>query len=125
MNDKDFYAELKFIFKGACVLNLIIYLLSLIFNLNISVLLGLVLGSLILFINLHLLKKDLNHSVEFGSNRIRLMCGYLLRYLLICSAFYFAVKVKVVNPYGVIVPQLYPRILYTIKSIRNNKERSC
>jgi len=125
LDDKDFYNELKFILKGSCILNIVIYLLSLIFNLNISILLGLLLGTLILYINLNLLKKDINRSVEFGSSRIRLMCGYLLRYLLICSAFYFAVKVNVVNPYGVVVPQFYPRVLYTLKSIRNNKERSC
>lgn len=121
MNNSDFYNELKYIFKGSCILNLIIFLLSLIFVSNVSMLLGLLLGTLILFINLFLLKKDINRSVEFGSSRFKLMCGYLLRYLLIGSAFYFAIKVKIINPYGVIFPQIYPRIVYTIKGIRNNK----
>lgn len=124
MNDKDFYNELRFILKGSLILNVVIYLLSLIFKLNVSTLLGLLLGTLILYINLNLLKKDLNRAVEHGSNRLRLMGGYLLRYLLICSGFYFAIRVEVINPFGIAIVQLYPRVLYTLKSIFK-KERSC
>jgi hypothetical protein len=125
LNSKDFYAEVKFILKGTCILDVAIYLLSLILKPNISVLLGLLLGTLILYVNLHLLRRDLDTAVYRGSSRIKLMCGYLLRYLLIGSAFYFAVKVGI-NPYGVVVVQTYPKVLYTLKSIlQNRKERSC
>lgn len=122
LNDKDFYSELKYILKGSCILNIIIYLISLVFTLNISVMLGLLLGSVVLFINLHLLRRNLDTAVEFGSNRLRLMSGYLLRYFLLGSAFYFAVKLKSINEFCVIVPQLYPKVLYTLLSVRNNSK---
>jgi hypothetical protein len=124
LNSKEFHKELKFIFKGSCVINTIIYLLSLIFQRNVSILLGLILGTFVLYINLNLLRHDLDNAVRFKHSRLRLMSGYLLRYLLIGTAFYFAVNVEVVNPFGVVVVQTYPKILYTLKSIFN-KERSC
>ena len=92
------------------------------FTFNISVMLGLLLGSVVLFINLHLLRRNLDTAVEFGSNRLRLMCGYLLRYFLLGSAFYFAVKLKSINEFCVIVPQLYPKVLYTLLGVRNNSK---
>lgn len=89
-------------------------------------LLGLILGTIILFINLNLLKRDINSVVNLGGNQKRLYLGYMLRYLLIASAFYFTAHVKVINTIGVILPQFYPKIAYTIKSIvENKKERSC
>lgn len=124
LNNRDFYNELKFIFKGSCVLNLVIYLLSLIFQLNVSVLLGLLLGTLVLYLNLHLLRHDLDNAVKYGSSRFKIMCGYLLRYLLIGTAFYFSVNIGIINPFGVIVVQMYPKVLYTLKSIIK-KGRSC
>ncbi|MGN1411742.1 MAG: ATP synthase subunit I [Oscillospiraceae bacterium] len=126
MNDKDFNKECLYLFKGSCILNAIIFVISLILKMNISVLVGLLLGTGILFINLNLLRRDLDNAIKYGNNKARLMCGYLLRYLLIGCAFYFATKVKIINPCGVIIPLFYPRVLYTLKSIINNKkERSC
>lgn len=124
MRDDDFHRELRYILKGACVLDVVVYLVSLVLSVNVSVLLGLLLGTLVLYVNLNLLMRDIRHAVDRGSSRVRTVCGYLLRYLLIGSAFYFAVEVGVVNPYAVVVVQLYPRVLYTLKSIIT-KERSC
>ncbi len=124
LNSKEFNKELKFIFKGSCIINLVIYLISLIFQRNVSILLGLILGTFVLYINLHLLRHDLDNAVRFGHSRLKLMSGYLLRYLLIGTAFYFSVNVGVINPFGVVVVQTYPKVLYTLRSIIN-KERSC
>ncbi len=122
MNTKDFYDECKFIFRGSCILNLVIIVVSLAFKRDVSVLLGLLLGTGILFINLNLLKHDIDNAVKYGHNRFKLMCGYLLRYLLLGCAFYFATNVELLNPYGVILPAFYPKVLYTLKSIINSKK---
>lgn len=126
LNDKDFNRECLYLFKGSCILNVIIFVISLILKMNISVLVGLILGTGILFINLNLLRHDIDNAIKYGNNKVRLMCGYLLRYFLIGCAFYFATKVKIINPFGVIIPLFYPRVLYTLGSIiKNKKERSC
>lgn len=122
MSNEDFKSECYFILKGSCMMNVIIFIISLVFKMNVSVFLGLLLGTGVLFINLNLLRRDLDNAVKYGNNRFKLMCGYLLRYLLIGCAFYFATNVKVINPFGVIVPMFYPKILYTLKSIINNKK---
>ena len=126
MNEEDYKKEVLYIFKSSCILNVIVYLPTLIFKANIDMLLGLILGTIILFINLNLLKHDINSVVNLGGNKKSLYLGYVLRYLLIASAFYFTAHVEIINPIGVILPQFYPKIAYTIKAIvENKKERSC
>ena len=116
-----------FIFDAAA------YLISLIFlGLNYSMALGLILGTAVLYINLiqlgvssenvvdrYNLNKDVKNSKRY------MFSNYLLRYLIIGIAVYISLSVKLgflFNTAGVVLPLIYPKLIYLIKSLYDRKE---
>ena len=118
---------LIFIFDAAA------YLISLIFlGLNYSMALGLILGTAVLYINLIQLgvssenvvdRYNLNKDVK--SSKRYMFSNYLLRYLIIGIAVYISLSVKLgflFNTAGVVLPLIYPKLIYLIKSLYDRKE---
>ena len=118
---------LIFIFDAAA------YLISLIFlGLNYSMALGLILGTAVLYINLIQLgissenvvdRYNINKDVK--SSKRYMFSNYLLRYLIIGIAVYISLSVKLgflFNTAGVVLPLIYPKLIYLIKSLYDRKE---
>ena len=116
-----------FIFDAA------VYLISLIFlGLNYSMALGLILGTAVLYINLIQLgissenvvdRYSINKDVK--SSKRYMFSNYLLRYLIIGIAVYISLSVKLgflFNTVGVVLPLIYPKLIYLIKSLYDRKE---
>ena len=116
-----------FIFDAA------VYLISLIFlGLNYSMALGLILGTAVLYINLIQLgvssenvvdRYNINKDVK--SSKRYMFSNYLLRYLIIGIAVYISLSVKLgflFNTVGVVLPLIYPKLIYLIKSLYDRKE---
>lgn len=116
-----------FIFDAAA------YLISLIFlGLNYSMALGLILGTAVLYINLIQLgvssenvvdRYNLNKDIK--SSKRYMFSNYLLRYLIIGIAVYISLSVKLgflFNTAGVVLPLIYPKLIYLIKSLYDRKE---
>ncbi|HNX64006.1 MAG TPA: hypothetical protein PKI60_02325 [Oscillospiraceae bacterium] len=116
-----------FIFDAAA------YLISLIFlGLNYSMALGLILGTAVLYINLIQLgissenvvdRYNINKDVK--SSKRYMFSNYLLRYLIIGIAVYISLSVKLgflFNTVGVVLPLIYPKLIYLIKSLYDRKE---
>ena len=116
-----------FIFDAAA------YLISLIFlGLNYSMALGLILGTAVLYINLIQLGVSsenvvdrYNRNKDIKSSKRYMFSNYLLRYLIIGIAVYISLSVKLgflFNTAGVVLPLIYPKLIYLIKSLYDRKE---
>ena len=109
------------------------YLISLIFlGLNYSMALGLILGTAVLYINLIQLGVSsenvvdrYNRNKDIKSSKRYMFSNYLLRYLIIGIAVYISLSVKLgflFNTAGVVLPLIYPKLIYLIKSLYDRKE---
>ncbi len=122
--DDNLKSELKFIGKYSLVLNIVAYLVSLaVVGLNISMLLGLLIGTVVEFVYLIMLYKSIEKSVGLNekSAQSKMMGGYLLRLLVIGVAMVTAFKVSCINPVGVFLPVFYPKIIYVGGAIFKRK----
>lgn len=121
MNDFnfDFKKEMKFIFRWAFALDLIVYGISLIFlGINFSMVTGLLLGNIILFINLsHLYKSILKITAYGGKSKNPMMSGYLIRSFIVCTGLAVSLKCGWINTIGTVLPVFYPKLIYTFYSI--------
>lgn len=125
--------ELIFLTPWILIFDVVAYLISLIFlGLNYSMALGLILGTAVLYINLIQLgissenvvnRYNLNKDVK--SSKRYMFSNYLLRYLIIGIAVYISFSVKLgflFNTAGVVLPLIYPKLIYLIKSLYDRKE---
>lgn len=119
MNSFNFRKEIKFILLWSTALNLIVYGISVvIIGINISVLAGLVLGTVILIINMiHLHKSILRITAFGGKGKNPMMKGYLFRSLIVCIGIFISFRVDFINVLGALLPLFYPKVIYTIHSI--------
>ncbi len=116
--------ELKFIGIRSVFLNISAYLISFLFiGVNISMLLGLVLGTAVMFIYLVMLYNSVEKSVVLQEKKAKnkMMRGYLLRLLVIGVAVVLSFKVSIINPVGVLLPLFYPKIIYVGGAIFKRK----
>lgn len=123
MND-NLKHELKIIGFRSIFLNISAYLISFIFlGLNISMLIGLLLGTLVMFIYLIMLYRSIENTVSAGLRfaRAKMMGGYLLRLLLIGILIVASFKLDFINPVGAILPIFYPKMIYVGGAIFKRK----
>lgn len=119
MNSFNFKKELKFILMWTLSLDLVAYGISVIFmGINISFLLGLLIGSLTLFINLwHLNRSVQKVTVAGRGGRNAMLGGYLFRSLIACVSVTASFRFDWINTIGAVLPLFYPKVIYTLYSI--------
>ncbi len=116
--------ELKFIGIRSVFLNISAYLISFLFiGVNISMLLGLVLGTAVMFIYLVMLYNSVEKSIVLQEKKAKnkMMRGYLFRLLVIGAAVVLSFNVSIINPVGVLLPLFYPKIIYVGGAIFKRK----
>ena len=112
--------ELRFAAIGTLVLDVLVWLLSLLFTgLNLAVVLGLLLGSAGLLCNLLLLRRTVRNAVYHGKTRD--FGGYLLRCLIASAVIATGMLFSQINALCAILPFLYPKVIFGALSLRKEK----
>ncbi|MDE5792790.1 MAG: hypothetical protein K2G88_00720 [Oscillospiraceae bacterium] len=116
---EDLHQELYFAIICTVILDVIIWIVSLlIVKFQIAVILGLILGSIGMIINLCLLRRTILNAVRFGKTKD--IIGYLLRCLIASVIIAMSLIFSYVNTVTAVLPFLYPKIIFGILSVRNN-----
>ncbi len=113
--------ELRFAAVGTLVLDVLVWLISLLFTgLNAAVPLGLLIGSAGMLCNLLLLRHSVLNAVYHGKTRD--FGGYILRCVVASAAIAAGMVFPLVNGLCVILPFLYPKLLFGVKTLQKSKK---
>ena len=117
--------ELKMLLPRAFIADLVIYLLTLPFyGLSPEVPLGLLLGTAAMTANLILLGYSVDRAVEYKTEKAAkryMFSFYLIRFAVMGAALTAGIKLRAVNLAAVCIPLFYPKAIYTVRGIINNK----
>lgn len=133
MVSKPIREELRYLFPRTLIADAAVYLISLIFvGFNYDVILGLLLGTALLFLNLLMLGISTDNIIRrysdknnFSGGKSKAVVNYVLRYLVVFSIIAMVILVNLswlFNIAAVIIPLFYPKLIYLIKSIISRKE---
>lgn len=121
MQHLDLWEELKRLAPGTLGLNLVLLLLvSAVNGFSLAFALGLLVGTALLAADLFLLSRIITGAMgkSVRAAQVQVVSGYLLRLLLIGIVFYLAVQCPLLSHYGVVIPLLYPRLIYVWQARR-------
>ena len=122
--------ELKFILPCVVIADIVIYLVSfLIKGFNFDVISGLFLGSAALIFNLAVLGGDVDIALKrfaldgnIKRAKRKMASSYALRSLIVAVAIFISLVSDLFDTIGVLIPFLYVRPIYFIKSIYFDKK---
>lgn len=116
---QDLQRELHFAMICTVMLDVIIWVVSLfLVKFQVAVILGLILGSVGMIVNLFLLRKSILNAVYFGKTKD--FASYLLRCLIASVMIAISLIFSCVNTVTTVLPFLYPKIIFGILSVRSN-----
>lgn len=105
--------ELRFAAVGTAVLDLVLWLVSLpLCGISIAFPLGLLCGSIGMYINLLLLRRSIRNAVYFGKTRD--WGGYVLRCAVASLVIAAGMCVPWIHPLAAILPFLYPKVIFGV-----------
>ncbi|MDE6745662.1 MAG: ATP synthase subunit I [Oscillospiraceae bacterium] len=116
--------ELKFLLPRALVLDLAVYLISLpVYGLCAEVPLGLLAGTAVMLLNFIILGLSSERAVErpLASAKRYMFGSYMLRLLITGLLFLAGIKCPSVNLVSAAIPQLYPKLAYTVHAAVKRK----
>lgn len=122
--------ELKFIAPCVFIADIAVYLLSFIFKgVTLSMLLGLLLGSVALILNLCVLGSDIELALKrfaLDKNEKRaknkMATSYILRSFIVAAVIFLSLISDLFDTIGVVIPFLYVKPIYMIKSSISHKK---
>ena len=112
--------ELKFLLPRAAVFDCVIYLISLpVYKLCADVPLGLLAGTAVMLLNFIILGLSAERAVERPLSWAKgIMFGsYMLRLLITGVLFYAGLKLPQIHLLAAAIPQLYPKLAYTLDAM--------
>lgn len=118
LQQNEFFRACKRLILISLGLNAILYLFCSAFTgFTVSLALGLLAGTALLAVYEFLLYRSVVSSVNRspGGGRTRMVAGYFFRLLVIGVSFYLATECPLLNPYGLLIPLLYPRLIYLVE----------
>ena len=116
--------ELKFLLPRAAVFDCVIYLISLpVYKFCAEVPLGLLTGTAVMVLNFIILGVSAEHAVERSLSVAKgMMFGsYMLRLLIMGALFVAGIKLPQINLLAAAIPQLYPKLAYTLDAMVKKK----
>ena len=116
--------ELKFLLPRTLVLDCMIYIISLpVYKLCAEIPLGLLAGTAVMLLNFIILGLSAERAVEYPVNLAKgIMFGsYMVRLLITGVLFYAGVKLPQLNLLAAAIPQLYPKLAYTLDAMVKRK----
>lgn len=122
--------ELKFIIPCVAIADVVVYLISFIFKgFNYDVILGLLLGSVTLILNLIVLGEDVEltfrrFALDKNEKRAKrkMASSYAIRSIIVAVAIFISLVSDLFDTIGVLIPFLYVKPIYFIKSIYSDKK---
>ncbi len=121
---EDLRKELHFALLCTILLDVAVWLLSLIVTkgLEISVPVGLLLGSIGMYSNLLLLRRTIQNAVYHGKTKD--FVGYLIRVLIASTVIAVGLMSESVNALTAVLPFLYPKVIFGILATKPTKAKS-
>lgn len=116
--------ELKFLLPRALVLDLAVYLISLpVYKLCSEVPLGLLAGTAVMLLNFIILGLSSERVVErpLASAKGYMFGSYMIRLLITGLLFYAGIKLPQIDLLAAAIPQLYPKLAYTLNAAIKKK----
>lgn len=116
--------EIKFLLPRVLVFDAAIYIISLpVYGLCVEVPLGLLAGTMVMFINFIILGLSSERAVErpLSAAKGYMFGSYMLRLLITGLLFYAGIKIPSVNLIAAAIPQLYPKMAYTLHAALKKK----
>jgi hypothetical protein len=115
----DFKKEFIFIAVRSAVIDIIFYLISVLFyGFTLSFLFGLILGTASMLLNFRLLYLSVIKNTKLKRTvRNPMMKGYLLRMLIASCTISLSFFLSFINPLATLIPFFYPKLIYTAYSI--------
>lgn len=114
---------LREMIPGLLVLTFISFLVSLFWGFKLPVLIGFLVGLIYVVLSYYYLSETIYRAVKRSkktAQRMMFIC-YLLRYLILVLLCLIAVKVKFINVFAVLIPQLFPRLVLTLNNFKERK----
>lgn len=98
------------------LMNVPVWLLTLIWGFDLSMIFGLLSGTAYCILAYIYLGKTINHAVTLtkGKAKSLMISCYVTRFLVLGVLGYFALTYKYINFVGLLLPQFYPRIIFTL-----------
>lgn len=121
--NEEIKKDIKIMFIGMGIINLIVYLISLAFGFSLSMLLGFIIGYIYICWNMWMLSLSVSFSVgKSPSAAKKYMYGsYLIRYAVLFVLAGIAFKTRLFSPLGIILPLFYPKIVLGYISITGRR----
>ena len=116
--------ELKFLLPRALILDVVIYIISLpVYGLCKEVPLGLLAGTAVMLINFIILGLSAERAVERSVRGAKayMFGSYMLRLAITGVWFYAGIKYDTLNLIACALPQLFPKMAYTLHAALNKK----
>lgn len=122
-NNTDTKEEIKYFAKRALLIDVGVYLVwSLISGFGISMLFGLLLGTVAIILDMFMLHKQILTAVELSKYKVqgksKTMFNFVVRMLVLSLFIIAGFLLKPIHPLGVLVPMVYPKIIYTIAGLK-------
>lgn len=115
MEKEQLIHEMKFVLIRALFLDISAYLISVFFiGFTLSMVLGLVLGTAGMAVNLILLNRSVRNIVRSGGRRAqsRMFSGYIVRLGVMGVIIASAMLIPFINTAGAVIPYFYPNLVY-------------
>lgn len=109
--------ELERIIPKMCLINVVVYPISLFFGFDLSFLIGLVVGTLFACLQFVYLGYTINKSVEMAVKRAQrqmLFC-YSIRFLVLAALCFFGHETGTMSFPALVIPQFYARIVVSLE----------
>lgn len=116
--------ELKFLLPRALVFDIAVYIISLpVYKLCAEVPLGLLAGTAVMLLNFIILGLSSERAVErpLASAKGYMFGSYMLRLLITGLLFFAGIKCSQINLIAAAIPQLYPKLAYTLHAALKKK----
>lgn len=122
-SDNSLRKILRDMIPGLFVLTVLAFLVSLFWGFKLSILIGFSIGFVYVVLSYFYMAETISRAVKHNKKTAqRMMFGcYLLRYILLILICAIAFKTEVFNVFGVLIPQLFPRIVLMFNSFRERK----
>ncbi len=108
---------------GLLILTLIAFLVSLFWGFRLSVLIGFLVGFIYVVFSYFFLAETIFCVVKYDKKKAQriMFFSYLSRYLILVLLSLIAYKIKVVNVFALLIPQLFPRLVLTLNNFKERK----
>lgn len=115
-NNNPVYLVLKKMIIIMAFINVLFYLLSLIWGFHIKILLGFLIGFVYVCFCYIFVAKTVSDSVEMPENKAKksVISCFVIRYIGLFLICFIAMRFKIFNVIGIVIPQFYPKIAVSI-----------